>query len=133
MQPGRYDITIYRGSTFSISVTRASAAGVPVDFDISYINVPTDDDGDCRMYIRPGWKTRPDKTKLPPLLTLNLTNSRISISGQTITLTISAADTEDLTFDEGMYDLEIATGDAVPVVHKVLYGRVTVKDEQTVL
>jgi hypothetical protein len=47
----------------------------------------------------------------------------------TITVLMSATDTADLTFDTGVYDLELVS--SAGVVVKVLRGAVTVEDEVT--
>lgn len=52
-------------------------------------------------------------------------------TNHTITITIPAADTAAYTFSTGVYDLELASGDAVPVVTKLLSGNITVLDEVT--
>jgi hypothetical protein len=131
MVPGKYDMTIYRGSTFSLSFTAADANDVPVDFDADYIDKPGADLGDIRMYIRPAWAIRPETTKQDALLELTIANGRITTAGTTLTITLTAAETAAITFNEGKYDIELVTGAAIPVVDKLLYGKVTVKDEQT--
>jgi len=52
-------------------------------------------------------------------------------TNHTITVTISAADTAAYTFSEGVFDLELVSGDATPVVTKLLSGNVFVLDEIT--
>lgn len=49
----------------------------------------------------------------------------------TITLLLAAADTAAYDFSAGVYDLELASGAATPVVTKLLSGNVTVLDEVT--
>ena len=49
----------------------------------------------------------------------------------TVTVTISATATAAYTFASGVYDLELASGDATPVVTKLLSGNVIVLDEVT--
>jgi hypothetical protein len=132
MLPGKYNMTMFRGDTFSIAITRASAAGVPINFQTQYIDKPAAGNGSCVMTIRPGWKIRPETKKQTPLAVLSTALGTITVVGETITVTIPAGTTEDYSFNEGVYDIEIRTGDIVPVVHKVLYGRITIKDEQSV-
>lgn len=119
MTPGKYDITIFRGSTWFVSLEAEA-----IDFS---------DYDEIRMQIRPPWiKGLPIK---PPLLLLDQDNGRITLSEDKINLTISAADTAGLYFDEGIYDLELVkheTADAVEVVDKLIYGSVQVKGEVTV-
>ena len=52
-------------------------------------------------------------------------------TNHTITITLSAADTAAYTFASGVFDLELVSGDATPVVTKLLSGTVTVLDEVT--
>lgn len=52
-------------------------------------------------------------------------------TNHTITVTISAADTAAYTFSTGVYDLELVSGDATPVVTRLLSGTVTVVPEVT--
>ena len=126
MIPGKYNINIWRGSTWNPGVQQER-----LDF-ASYDEI--------RMQIRPPFvKGIPTK---PALLELSLANGRITLedSNQILRLTISAADTKKLPFDEGVYDLELVKHvdlDATPpiteeTVDKFLYGKVTVHGEQTV-
>lgn len=132
MIPGKYDITIYRGSTWTIDVSKKNSAGVYVDFEADYINNPTPGVGLIRMHIRPAWKVKATTTKLDPLLSLTTANGRISVSGTVLTFTLPASVTAALTFNEGTYDVELVTGETEPVVDKLLYGTVSVQDEKTV-
>lgn len=52
-------------------------------------------------------------------------------ANHTITVTIDATATAGYTFNEGVFDLELVSGDAAPVVTKLLCGRVIVVDEVT--
>ena len=52
-------------------------------------------------------------------------------TNHTITITIPAADTAAYDFTTGVYDLELASGDATPVVTRLLEGNVTVTEEVT--
>ena len=133
MIPGEYNITIYRGSTWTINVSKRDANDVYLDFAATYLNQPTPGAGTIRMYIRPPWKRRPSVAKPAPLLELTVANGRISVATTVLTLTIPASVTDDLPFDSGVYDIELVTGDAEPVVDKILYGKVTVMDEVTAL
>ena len=55
----------------------------------------------------------------------------IDNTSKTITLTISAADTALLDWRAGVYELELASGDAEPVVTTLLTGKITVTREIT--
>ena len=126
MIPGKYNIDIWRGGTWSVPLQQEV-----LDFS---------EYDEIRMQIRPPFiKGIPIK---PPLLELTLTNGRITLEDEnkTIRLTISAANTQTLTFDEGVYDLELVKHKnlgATPqipeeIVDKLLYGSVTIHGEQTV-
>ena len=123
MIPGKYNINIWRGSTWSVAIQQDS-----LDFS---------DYDEIRMQIRPPFiKGIPVKAAL---LELTLDNGRITLedNNQTLRLTISAETTEEFSFNEGAYDLEMVkhvNGVDIleEVVDKLLYGKVTVQGEQTV-
>lgn len=133
MIPGKYDITIYRGSTWTITISAENAAEVATNFNTAYIDNPSADSGTIRMQIRPIYETGaiPVGTAL---LELTIANSRIAVAedGLTLTLTIDAATTAALKFNEGKYELELVTGATVPVVDKLIYGDVVVTGEITI-
>lgn len=115
MTPGKYNIVIWRGGTWSIGITSE---------DIDFTDYTS-----FRMQIRPPWvKSSPTQSAL---LELTSANGRIVLEdgNSILRLTIPAVNTAALTFDEGAYELELVNGD---VVDKLLYGAVTVKGELTV-
>lgn len=65
------------------------------------------------------------------LLSLTTENSRIALdnTAKTITLTLAATDTDDLTWTSGVYDLEMVSGSGE--VTALLSGRITVQQEVT--
>ena len=67
----------------------------------------------------------------PILFELTTENGRIFLdeTGNTITLTISALDTEQISFDSAKYDLELVQGDTVV---RLIEGDVSVEGEITV-
>ena len=69
----------------------------------------------------------------PALVSLASPSGGIVIdnAAKTITITIAATVTAAYTFDEGVYDLELVSGDATPVVTLLLAGNVFVTDEVT--
>jgi hypothetical protein len=68
----------------------------------------------------------------PPLVSLvSPTDIVLDDANHIITVTITAAATAALTFSSGVYDLELVSGDATPVVTKLLSGSVFVVDEVT--
>jgi len=133
MVPGKYDITIYRGSTWTITVTAKNAADVDIDFATSYVDIPSAGLGDIRMQIRPIWNNDPIPSG-EALLELTLANARIALAGSNlnIVLTLDAETTAALEFNTGKYELELVTGDTTSVVDKLLYGDVTVTGEITI-
>lgn len=126
MIPAKYNIEIWRGGTWSIGIQQAV-----IDF-ASYDEI--------RMQIRPAFLRKAPSEDA--LFTLSLENGRITLEDgdAVLRLTISAADTAALTFDEGAYDLEmvkhvdLGATPAIPVevVDKLLYGKVVVHKEQTI-
>lgn len=117
MIPGKYKIEMWRGSTWSINIQQNT-----LDFT-SYDEI--------RMQIRPSFiKGTPTRSAL---LELTLDNGRISLENgnQTLKLTVSATDTQNLTFDEGVYDLELVNY-TEGTVDKLLYGPVEIHGEYTV-
>lgn len=126
MIPGKYDITIYKGGTFSITLSSENAIGTDINFNDAYDEI--------RMQIRPTWAKMPYTED--PLMDFTVANGRIVIptDGLSLTLNIDAADTELIDFKDGKYGLELikyATTDpvAVEVVDKFLTGLVAVADE----
>jgi hypothetical protein len=124
MIPGKYNITIYRGSTFNIHINAVDGLG-----DI-YFN---DEYTSARLHIRPAWVNTPSEVVGKPLLEMTTENFKILIVGKQITLTLSAKETAALNFFSGVYDLELVNTSVNPIiVDKILYGTVTVKGEVTV-
>lgn len=127
MVPGTYNIKIYKGATWSITI-EAQTLGVAKDFS---------EYNSMRMQIRaPFIKGMPSG---PALLELTTANGRISLQSDDtqIVLVISAVDTKALTFKEGVYDLElvktaVVNPPAAEIVDKILRGSVTVIEETTV-
>lgn len=128
MTPGTYNITIYKGGTWSVSLSAKDVDENPIDFS-QYDSL--------RMQIRPSWVTGTPSGS--PLLELTDGNGRITLQNANteIVLTVSAEDTTVLTFDEGKYELELVK-DAVidpatdEIVDKLLRGTVTVIGETAV-
>lgn len=80
----------------------------------------------ARMKVR---ATPSDSTVLLSLV--SPTDIALDDSKHTITMTIDAVATAALTWSTGVYDLELVSGDATPVVTKLLSGNITVLDEVT--
>jgi hypothetical protein len=132
MEPAKHDIKIWRGGTFSLDMSADDASKAVISFDLYQEIV---------LQIRPAWQTKVNKTPIAaPLLELSLANGRIvlkankdGVEDTVLVLTISAADTAALKFSSGQYEMELIITDgspeAVPIVDKWLYGKVTVTGE----
>ncbi len=114
MTAGAYDFIIEQGSTFTRLITWKDANGGLIDLS-SYT---------ARMHLR--------RTADEPKTVIELTteNGRITLGGSngTVSLTISATDTEALDPITGVYDLEMVSG---AVVTKIIAGAFTVRKEVT--
>lgn len=116
MTPGKLNLTIYQGATFSRLIRLKDDDGDAIDLSGATV----------RMHIRA------TVTATATLLELTEANGRALVTDAAageITLLISATDTALLTFTTAVYDLEIEylTG----VVDRVLYGGVTLSLEVT--
>ena len=119
MAAGKYNFIIEQGTTFTLELQYKDSNSVPVDLT-GYTG---------RMQIRP--------TIGSPTSYLTLSSSvqpdgtgitfPTPVSG-TINLYISAISSSQLTFDQGVYDLEIATGSTVT---RLIQGNVQLSKEVT--
>jgi len=122
MVPGRYNIKIFKGATWSISVEAKNALEVDMDFS---------DYDEIRLQIG-----LPFSSPGPALLTMTLENGRIALANtnQTLILTLTAAETAALEFNEGVYELELIKDAVIDpptarIVDRLLYGSVNVVNE----
>lgn len=115
MTPGDYNLTIRQGGTFSRVLTWKDDAGDEINLT-GYT---------ARMQVRAS------HSSADVLLSLTTENSRITLGGVagTITLSLLAADTAALTWEWGVYDLELISGGGL--VYPLLEGRVRVDREVT--
>jgi hypothetical protein len=113
---GRLDLTIQKGASFSRTLTYLQASGAPRDLT-GYT---------ARMQIK-------DVYGGTLLYELTTGNGRITIDGVNgkTTLTLSAVQTAGLTFASGIYDLELVSPAATPVVTRLVEGTITVTPEVT--
>jgi hypothetical protein len=109
-----YDILIEQGATFSQLVTYKES-GVAVNLT-GYT---------ARMQVRATLEAA------TALIELTTANGRIALGGAagTITLSISATDTEALTAGRGVYDLELVSGSGI--VTRLLQGVATISRNVT--
>jgi len=132
MVPGKYDITIHRGSTWSITINAKNASDIAIDFATAYKDNPGTDEGAIRLQIRPIWNNDAIPTG-DPLFEIDLdAGITLANTNLNLVLTLTAAQTAALAFNSGKYDLELVTGATPPVVDKLLYGDVTVTGEITI-
>lgn len=129
MVPGKYDITIHRGGTWSITLTAKNSSDVAINFATAYEDNPTAGAGAIEFKIYPIWDNEAIFTE-DPIFELELSDG-IEIEGNdlNLVLTIPAATTATLAFNTGKYELKLITGATVPVVDKLLYGDITVTGE----
>jgi len=118
MAAGTLDIVIEQGTTFRKKLTWVDDQVPAVPIDITGFT--------ARMHLREEFES-PD----PPIIELTDGNGRIVIGGSNgeIDLFIADADTEALTIESGVYDLEVEApgGD----VTRLLEGRFTLSLEVT--
>jgi tRNA threonylcarbamoyladenosine modification (KEOPS) complex Pcc1 subunit len=112
---GTYNITCDQGATFSRSITWTDSARNP--YNITGYT--------ARMHVRE------TANASSTIVTLTTSNSRITLGGTagTITLTIAATDTANLTPGLYVYDLELVSG--AGVVSRIIEGNFKVKAEVT--
>jgi hypothetical protein len=125
MSAGKYNFTIEQGATYTVEIQYKDANNNPIDL--------TGYSG--RMQIRPAIGSTTTYLCLSSSLQSDGTGLNFSgsaginppISG-TIGIYISAASSSALTFNEGVYDLEIASGSFVA---RLLQGNVQLSKEVT--
>jgi len=118
MAAGRYSFTIEQGSTLNLELQYADSSGNPIDL--------TNYSG--KMQIRPSVASSTAYITLSSSLNVDGTGLNFSGSNGTtpptsgsIGIYISAASSSLLSFDTGVYDLEIASGS---FVSRILEGQV---------
>jgi len=107
--PGQYTLNIYKGATLDITFTWKDSAGNPVDLT-GYT---------ARLQVR---ESVDAVAILLELTTTLVAGSGIVLGGAagTIQLVAPATSTDDYTWDEGVYDLELVSGTGV--VTRLLQG-----------
>jgi len=120
MPSARYNLVVEIGATFNPVFTWKDSNGAPIDLS-GY---------KARMQIRA------DINDVTPIADLSTEHSppEITLGGPagTITLLLTAAVTEAITADSGVYDLEVYTGTApTETVVRLLSGKATFSPEVT--
>jgi hypothetical protein len=129
MVPGRHDIDIYRDATFTLpGIARKNSSDVYINFQTAYLDKPSAGLGKIDLVVRPPWKNRATETKQTPLLTLSTVTGEITVATTLISISIPASKTKLFSFNSGVYELELHTGDAEPIMDILLYGKFTVYD-----
>lgn len=114
MAAGIYDIIIEQGATFTLSATWKDSAGAPVNIT-GY---------SARMQVRSNYDSEEALVSL-----VSPTNITLGGALGTILVTIIATDTQKLTIQDGVYDLELQS--AGGVVTRLLQGKATISREVT--
>jgi hypothetical protein len=120
MAAGKHDITIEQGATFTLNLSYKDSAGDVIDLSSSYTG---------RMKVREstgGTILSSTESGDSPKNTLSIA---LAASGNNIIVTMTAANTAALDFDNAVYDLEIFSG---ATVDRIIEGRVFLSKEITV-
>lgn len=114
--PGKYNLYLYRGATFTRIITWKDENGTPIDLTGCT----------ARLHMRDSI----DATT--PFLTLTTENGGITLGGiaGTIALLATATATTAITAAQGVYDLELIASDGVTVT-RLIEGMVFVVAEVT--
>jgi hypothetical protein len=125
MSAGRYSFTIEQGSTLNLELQYKDANGNPINLS----------DYSGRMQIRPSIASTTVYITLSSSLAADGTglnfsgsNGATPPSSGSIGVYISAASSSLLTFDMGVYDLEICSGS---YVNRILEGQIKLSKEVT--
>jgi hypothetical protein len=120
MAAGKYSFTVEQGTTFQFGLIYKDSEGQPVDLT-GY---------SAQMQIRPDFADFTDTKYITLSSSLDVDGSGLVIDGASgsIQVIMASAKTEEFDFDEGVYDLELYSGDTVT---RLLEGKVKVSREVT--
>jgi len=128
MPAGLYSFVIEQGATLDLEVAYKDSGSNAIDLT-GY---------QARMQLRPNVGSSTVLLTLSSSLTSDGTGLNMSGSSGTnsptlgtIGIYISAASSSQLDFGEAVYDLEIASGDAVPTVYRILEGKIRLSKNVT--
>ena len=128
MAAGKYSFAIEQGSTVDFEIAYKDSNGDPIDLT----------DYQARMQIRPSKGS--DVTYITLSSSLAPDGTGLNMSGSeginsptsgTIGIFISANSSSEFNFNEAVYDLEIVTGSAYPIVTRLIEGKVKLIKEVT--
>lgn len=119
MVPGKYNITVFRGGTFDISLSATDDNG-PIDFGVTYTS--------AEMRIYRAWLNNIDENPDNFLFELTTDNGMIVIAGTSIHLSIPAIVTQSLSFESGVYLLKLIVDGFNPIVDPFLRGSLKVEN-----
>lgn len=119
MIPGKYNMTIFRGGTFDISM-RATDKNGEVNFSNTYTS--------AKMTIYKAWLTNLDADPSNYLFELSTTNGMLAIASNVISLHIPASVTQTMTFDSGIYLLKLIVDGSDPIVDPFLHGELKMEN-----
>lgn len=114
--PGKYNLYLYRGATFTRIITWKGENGTPIDLT------------GCTARLH----MRETADAAAPFLTLTTENGGITLGGVagTIALLATATATAAVTATQGVYDLELIASDGITVT-RLIEGMVFVVPEVT--
>jgi hypothetical protein len=120
MAAGKYSFTVEQGTTYQFDIVYRDSTESIVDLS-GY---------SAKMQIRPDFADFTDESYITLSSSLDSDGSGLILDGVSgsITVLMSATKTTDFNFDEGLYDLEIYSGN---VVTRLLEGKVKVRREVT--
>lgn len=120
MAAGKYDFTIEQGATVDFSITYKDSVGNPINLT-NY---------QARMQLKPDYADNTSVTYLTLSSSLNADGTGLVItpSSGSIKIFISAQQSDLLTFDTSLYDLEIYSGS---YVFRLMEGNVKLKRSVT--
>ncbi len=117
MVPGKYNMTVFRGGTFDISISATDDNG-DINFGQTYTS--------AKMCIYRAWLNNLDEDLDNCLYELNTTNGMLIITNTVIHIHIPALVTPALPFDSGVYLLKLIVDGIDPIIDPFLKGRITV-------
>lgn len=118
MQPGKFNINVYAGGTYSNLLT---AKNLTTDVEVDFTPYTS-----AVLEVRPPWHYKKEETRPAPLFIMEL-GTGISIDSSGVTIHLTATETEALDFTKGVYQLKLMkTEDTEDIVDIWFEGTFTV-------